>query len=537
MAVADRIVTHPLNAWTWSGSADTRFAPRLADFRPADSQTVVEMMEGKYLLAGETVETGGTSPFALLDESDAWQLELNGFGWLRHFAGVTDPGQRAFARTLVRDWLARHERFDRDIWGVFVTGRRVLNWLKAYALLTDGASPDQMRRLNRSLAIQLHSLKVRAGLSPDPMARIMAAIALAGAALSEAETAGDLDALVGDLAALLARTVDGDGLVITRNPLHQIQILVELIPVNQALIQRHGRLAPLLAQRMEAMHRALDHLVLGTREAAFFHGCGQVPVELVLSIGAQSGIRSSGSGLVGGYGVLVDGPGKLVADGGRLPPIEASRDAHASALAFEFACGSTLVAGNCGPAPAQLDDSRDLFRHTSAHSAPTIDDLSSATIVGRGPGREAALENARPGAIGFDAAENTLELRSGAYGERYGLDIVRRLTLMGGGQTLVGQDRFVAGPGRKKQQGAFSIRFHLAPGVVVERSAEEDLIRLVYRNGEVWTFLWEGAAAEIDDSVRHSAHFGLNRTRQIVLHGPAFDGADIAWVFTRQSQG
>src|SRR5690606_16873636 len=98
----DRIVTHPLNAWTWSGSADTRFAPRLADFRPADSQTVVEMIEGKYLLAGETVETGGTSPFALLDESDAWQLELNGFGWLRHFAGVTDPGQRAFARTLVR---------------------------------------------------------------------------------------------------------------------------------------------------------------------------------------------------------------------------------------------------------------------------------------------------------------------------------------------------------------------------------------------------------------------------------------------------
>jgi uncharacterized heparinase superfamily protein len=70
---------------------------------------------------------------------------------------------------------------------------------------------------------------------------------------------------------------------------------------------------------------------------------------------------------------------------------------------------------------------------------------------------------------------------------------------------------------------------------VTERWDGEDLIRLVYRNGEGWAFLWEGASADIEDSVRHSAHFGLVKTRQIVLHGPARNEAEIAWVFTRQS--
>src|SRR5690606_11857151 len=176
-----------------------------------------------------------------------------------------------------------------------------------------------------------------------------------------------------------------------------------------------------IARRIEAMHKALEKLVLGTREPVYANGCGQVPVELVLAIAAQSGVRGSGSGLCGGYGVLVDGPGKVVADSGLVPPVEFAADAHAGALSFEYACGSTLVAGNCGPAPGQLAESRNLFRHTSAHSAPTIEDISSAGI-----GRSGALQlRGAPPQITLEAQENAVEMRSGAYRDRYGLDIVR----------------------------------------------------------------------------------------------------------------
>ncbi len=534
LAIVGRAVTHPLLNWTWSGASETRYAARLTEFRPSDPDSVLEMMEGKYLLSGRMVDSGGVSPFAVETEDAIWYADLHGFGWLRHFSAQTDPGGRAFARTLVLDWIGRYGRFDADAWDVFITSRRILNWLKALSLLTEGALPDQSRAIFRSLSSQIQSIKVRAGLASDPMDRLMAAIGLLGAALCELEESPDLEQSVDGLETLLGEVIDADGLIKSRNPYAQIQILTEIVPVTQLLGQRHTQMAGRLSGRIEAMHRAFDALVMGTREAVFANGCGQLPVELVLAIGAQSGARMSASGLVGGYGVLLDGVGKIVADSGRTPPLELAHNAHAGALSFEFSCGSTLVCGNCGPAPASLAESRNLFRHSSAHSAPTIDDMSSARIGGGGLSGDGLLPRGPEPEIAYGREDNALEIRTGAYRDRYGLDIVRRLTLIGGGHTLVGQDRFEAA-GKGRQQGEFSIRFHLAPGIAVERSDGEDLIRFRYRSGEAWSFLWEGARADVEDSVRNSAYFGLNRTRQIVLHGPAQAGTEIAWVFTRQS--
>nr|WP_246473094.1 heparinase II/III family protein [Pelagibacterium limicola] len=534
LSLADRFVTNPIFSWTWADSSGGGYVARLAEFRPTDSQSVLEMMEGKYLLAGEMVDTAGISPFAIDIGSDAWFADLNAFGWLRHFRDLTDTGQRRFARTLVLDWIARNRRFDRDSWGVFITARRVLNWLKSYALLTEEAGPDEIRRINSAIDSQVQSLKLRAQYDPDPEAQLMAAIALTGAALSAAEEPKSLGTLVRELEALAGRQFDADGMHLSRSPLVQIRLLSELIPVIQLLKQRHAGLAAMIASRTEAMHRMLDRLVLGTREPAYMNGCGQVPVDLILSIGAQSGARAQGSGLGGGYGILVDGAGKLVADSGLVPPLGFAGHAHAGALSFEFSSGTTLVAGSCGPAPSQLPESRNLFRHSSAHSAPTIDDISSAEVGGRGFLADRLRPIGPAPSVRLIEDENALEMLSSAYRGRFGIDVARRLTLMGAGHTLVGQDRFIAAGRQPGREGGFSLRFHLAPGAALERAGSEDLIRIVHKNGEAWSFLWEGADADIEDSVRHSAHFGLLRTNQIVLSGRVRAGHEVAWVFTRQ---
>src|SRR5690554_4470427 len=180
LSLASTAVTHPLFSWTWSGAADTGLVGRLNEFRPPDGQSVVEMMEGKYLLGGVLVETGGQSPFALNGVPDAWFGDLHSFGWLRHFRDASDIGQRRFARTLVLDWTARYGRFDTETWASFVTARRVLNWLKSYELLVEEASPDHVRAINGTLLRQLQSLKVRAPLATTPRDKLMIAIALVG---------------------------------------------------------------------------------------------------------------------------------------------------------------------------------------------------------------------------------------------------------------------------------------------------------------------------------------------------------------------
>lgn len=533
LSLADGFVTNPMFSWTWSESSGGGFVARLDDFRPADSQTVFEMMEGKYLLSGELVDTVGTSPFGVDVGSDTWFADLNSFGWLRHFRDITDKGQRRFARTLVLDWIGRNQNFDRDSWATYVTARRILNWLKVYDLLTEDASSDEVRRINAALNRQVQSLRIRAKLDTEPVAQLMAGVALVGAGLCSSEPPKDFEALVRRLDLFVQRQFDRDGLHVSRSPQIQIQILAELFPVHHLLRVRYSELAATLNPRMEAMHRALDALVLGTREPVYMNGCGQVPVDLVLAIGAQSGARLQGSGIVGGYGILVDGSGKLVADSGLVPPLEHSGNAHAGALSFEFSSGTTLVAGNCGPAPIQLPESANLFRHSSAHCAPTIDDASSAIVGGPGWLSNRLRPIGPEPTITLFAEENALELTSPAYRSRYGVDIARRLTLMGAGHTLVGQDRFVAAGRHAMRGGMFNLRFHLAPGAVAERAAD-DMVRITHKGGEAWAFLWEGAAIEVEESVRHSAHYGLLKTQQLVLSGPIEAGHEIAWVFTRQ---
>jgi uncharacterized heparinase superfamily protein len=535
LSLADRTVTSPLFSWSWSGVSQGKYAGRLSDFRPTDSQSVIEMMDGKYLLANHMIDTHGVSPFATDTDDDEWFEDLQAFGWLRHFSELRDGGQRRFARTLVTDWIGRYGDFDREAWAVFITARRILNWLKNYDLIVEGANPEQIKTIARSLAAQIQSLRVRQALTTEPLARLMSAIALVGAAVCAEEKPKELVALSEKLAQMLDNQLDADGMHLSRNPHSQIQLLSELIPVNQALNARHPEGGAVIARKVEAMHRALDRLLLGTREIAYVNGCGQLPVDLVLAIAAQSGARSIGSGLSGGYGVLVDGRGKVVADCGRVPPLGFADNAHAGALSFEFACGGTLVVGNCGPAPSQLPESATMFRHTAAHSAPTIDDVSSARLGGLGlAGDLLRLRGAQP-RIEIDLAGNAIEMASEAYRQRYGLDLARRLTLMGGGQTLVGQDRFTAAGRKAPRQGDYIIRFHLDQGAVPERDENDQMIRIEFRSGEVWAFLWEGAQAEIEESVRHSAWFGLVRTFQIVLSGPARPETEIAWVFTQQS--
>jgi uncharacterized heparinase superfamily protein len=149
-----------------------------------------------------------------------------------------------------------------------------------------------------------------------------------------------------------------------------------------------------------------------------------------------------------------------------------------------------------------------------AHSAPSID---------------AEDAERTPPIIALDTADHLLTLGTTGYAKRYGVDLERRLTLLAEGTTLVGQDRMIA---NGTPSGLLSVRFHLAPKVMVRRVSGEGLVRLVLPNGAVWSFLWEGADFHEEESVRQSSYLGFHKTRQLVLETEAAADREIAWIFT-----
>ncbi len=522
LGLADQLVTLPVLRWTWRGQNEIAFTGDLPDFRPADREAVRDMMSGRYLLASKLFETGGASPFMLDVDHPDWWNNLHSFSWLRHFRDVRDPGERLFARTLVLDWIGREGQFEHDSWTLTLTAQRVLNWLRHLNLLLDGATPDQAKTMQRSLGIQVQSLRVRGPLATDPTETLFAAIGLLGAELCNASDVPDIDGSVARLDAVLARQLDQDGLHLSRNPKVQLALLTELTSLKRAL-GRHGNPQTAeLSNRIDRMHEALDALTLSSGEPVYFNGCGQVPHDILVAVQANGPIPSRHSGLLGGYGIVRTGESVVIADSGLVPPAGFDGDIHAGALAFEFSHASELIVGSCGPAPSDMPENRDLFRQSVAHSAPTID---AENAVSR--------SRAQP-KIELDSAEHMLAMTTSGYAGHFGAEIERRLTLLSGGTTLVGQDRIIAESSNPK--GRLAVRFHLAPGIDVRRSSGDGMARLILPNGNVWSFLWEGGTFHEEDSVRQSSYLGFHRTRQLVLETDVTPGAELAWIFTLEQQ-
>ncbi|HEY8576517.1 MAG TPA: heparinase II/III family protein [Devosia sp.] len=515
LGLADAMVTLPIARWTWRSLADDAFAGDIPELRPADRETVRDMMAGRYLLASKLVETDGASPFSLDVSHPDWWLSLHGFAWLRHFRDVRDAGERLFARLLVLDWIGHEGQFQHDTWAPALTAQRVLNWLRHLPLLLDGANPAEQRTIQRLLGAQIQSLKVRAGLTSEPAEAILVATALLAAEFCEQNERTDIASRVERLNALLAEQLDSDGMHLSRNSKLQLQLLVELVSIRSVAASAKSEAGNELMAQIDRMHEALDALTLSSGEPAYFNGCGHLAHDVLIAIQANGPVRKRRSRLLGGYGILREGQTVVVADSGIAPPVGMDADRHNSALAFEFSHGSELILGSCGPAPSDLPDSKALFRQGIAHSGPTID---AEDIP---PPRAPMLE--------LVPADNLLTLTSSGFAKRFGVELERRITLLSGGTTLVGQDRMI---GKSTPSGLLAIRFHLAPNVMVRRNGGEGLVRLVLPSGAVWSFLWEGAQCREEESVRQSAYVGFHKTRQLVLEADVVADAEVAWIFT-----
>jgi uncharacterized heparinase superfamily protein len=292
-------------------------------------------------------------------------------------------------------------------------------------------------------------------------------------------------------------------------------LLVELVSVRHIAAAVKSEAGNELVAQIDRMHECLDALTLSSGEPVYFNGGGHLPHDVLIAIQANGPTRRRRSMLLGGYGILRDGEAVVIADSGLMPQPGLAGELHASALAFEFSHGTELILGSCGPAPADLPDSKPLFRQGVAHSAPTID-------------AEDVPAQRQP-VLTLDAADQLLTLSTTGYGKRFGVELERRLTLISGGTTLVGQDRMIA---TGTPSGLLAIRFHLAPGTMVRRNRGEGIVRLVLPNGAVWSFLWEGGSLREEESVRQSAYIGFHKTRQLVLEADVTGDAEVAWIFT-----
>ncbi len=516
------------------------------DLRTGDATLANEIYSGRFAFAGKVMTLDGRTPFDLVPPSVEWAQALHGFGWLRHLRAAGTTIARANARAIVGDFMrdpgaARAVASEPE-----VAAHRVISWLAQATFLLQDAEVDFYRRFMRSLAKQVRQLRRMASDAPDGYPRLVVLVALTFAGLCMSDQGRLLRVATRRLCEELDRQILSDGGPLTRNPGMLIALLLDLLPLRQAFTARNQPAPPALMNAVDRMMPMLRFFRHGDGAFAHFHGMGPTPADQLATILAFDDARGApvANAPYSGYQRLEARGVVLVADTGPPPPLSASWEAHASCLAFEFSSGRHRIVVNCGVAEVNPELWAQPARATAAHSALVVADTSSCRFLkgGRmtrlmgvpivaGPKNVEVQRGVRNGAVLLRASHD-------GYAEAFGLIHQRsfRLDLEGG--RLDGED--VVRPlaeGSAPRPEPFAVRFHLHPGVRVERLEDPHTALLTLPNGEAWAFAAPQVPVQVEESVYLAATGGPRRTSQLVLMGAAARTPRLIWTFVRTQEG
>lgn len=511
------------------------------DLRTADPTVATDIYAGVFVFSGQIAECRGRSPFELEPPSRDWARVLHGFGWLRHLRCADTAIARSNARILVDDWL-RITDHPAIAWEPEVVARRTMAWLAQSPMILVEADQAFYHRFLAGLTRHFRWLRAHWGEEASGLPRLKVAIAVLATAVAVDGFRRHIKTASRRLDDELRRQILPDGGHVGRNPLAILEVLIDLLPVRQALTARGLAVSPVMMGAIDRMMPMLRFFRHADGAFVLFNGATTTPTDLVATVLAYDDGqgRPHGNAPHSGYQRLEAEKSVVVMDCGVPPPPEYADTAHAGTLAFELSSDHARFVVNCGAPFRPAPDWRRVARTTAAHSTLVVDDHSSATlretglladllgpVLLRGPRHVPVEREETDGTVTVTASHD-------GYAAGHGVIHHRTLRLSADGDTLDGHDLLEPIDGADIGE-PFVVRFHLHPSVKVGRLGDGAVV-LIGNAGEGWEFRCHDIVPEIEESVHLADLHGVRRTSQIVLTADGNGPRDLHWQFQRTAR-
>jgi uncharacterized heparinase superfamily protein len=510
------------------------------DLRSLDPFVAEEILEGRFPLAGRTLETFGQSPFSVELPSRAFAKRLHSFAWLRHIRAHKTEASCEHAREIVIDWIITYGRQRKGVaWEPNVVAERVIAWLSHSTVVLQGAEPGFYRRFMKSLAYQVRYLRKIAPYSPEGETRLRQRIALAMASISMPTRAAYIRREGGRLDRELEQQILPDGGHISRNPRAMLDLLLDLLPLRQTYINLGHDLPQKLIPAIDRMYPALRFFRHQDGDLALFNGASATSASELMSVlryDESAGKPFKAMPHMSYHRLSAEGTTLIMDTGQSLSP-DLSSTAHAGSLSFEMSSGRHRFIVNCGAPKAASRSYHTLARSTAAHSAVTLDETSSSRIARSKLAGAILLPGvSRVEVERWDDAHGNDWLRAihNGYVGDYGYYYEREIGLSSKGNKIKGHDRFFVAEGDDPPAGAVPAvaRFHIHPAINLKRRDDESVC-LHAPDGETWIFTAPGLHVLIDEDIFFADVAGIRPSQQLVIEFSPPDMSEIRWMLRR----
>lgn len=522
----------------FSASVPDRLLVAPTDLRAIDPFVAEEIAEGRFPLAGTSLDTEGQSPFAVELPSRAFAQRLHSFAWLRHIRAHRTEASCARTRSIVASWIALHGRRRRGTaWEPGVVAERVIAWLSHSTVVLQGAEAGFYRRFMKSLTYQVRYLRRIARGLPLDETRLRIRIALSMASVSMPTRNAYIKREGKRLDRELERQILPDGAHVSRNPRVILDLLLDLLPLRQTYINLGHDLPPKLIPTIDRMYPALRFFRHQDGDLALFNGATSTPASELMSVLRydETGGSPFKSMPHAHYHRLSVDRVTIIVDTGTPLSADLSQRAHAGCLSFEMSSGRNRFIVNAGAPKFAARDFRRLARSTAAHSAVTVNETSSSRSMRSyfcGASILAGASVTHVERWDDQHGNDWLQAVHDGYLSEYGYLLEREIGLSGKGNKIKGHDRLFTADGvRAKTSIPAAARFHIHPAIVLSRRDKETVV-MTAPDGEAWTFAAPGLAVDIEEDIFFADASGFRSSQQLVIAFSS-DTPEIRWMLKR----
>ena len=528
---------------TWSARrAYFELVPR--DIHTADPTRASEWLEGYIALAGDVIDLQGRKLFSIAPPSDAFARELHSFEWLRHVrafelaSATPQEAQRIAARAArehLMNWIETRRRHPALAHTPQMAARRALALTNHASFLLDDAEPATYRAIMACILDSTRSAFVRRSLVSDPTDHCMLIMACASVAYALGEHIALKQQTRQALSQALKEAFNADGGPRSRRPGDLPPLLAGLISLKALIEGREMGVPQELLESVENGMRFLRMMRHRDGTLARFQGTtaiASLQTDLVASILFFDTERGPLPILAAqtGYARLEAPDSVVLIDCGGPPPPQASSQAHASALAFEWSLGRCKIITNAPEIGYTVDADILDQRRTMAHSTLCVGGVSSARFAGP----QADCEMTNPGmTVSAQKSQNAptrgIRARHTGYRQQFGVDHLRTLSLSDNGRVVEGHDQLVLSSGAvaANNRNPFKIAFQLQPGAKV-RSESERRLRIAVQHHSI-VFEADAGTVSIEDPTDRPTYRGPSRARRIIVSGPLTGPSEVRW--------
>lgn len=468
------------------------------------------MLLGRFNFAG--AEVVGI-PARLFEDKgpEAWREELNSLSWLRHLAADERQFSALVARSLVMEWAKQPLR------SIPVAARInaliVLCETSSFLCANDSASfTERLGHMVSTHATHLSHARFRSsGL------QLRAAIALLHATVAFRMPQAATDIAVQRFASAIDAVVLPDGGHMSRNAAKLADILIDLLPLRDALARGRQTIPQILVATIERMQLMLLMMSDEALRLANFQGAAKIDGALMEALLGESAGHGKPLALApyAGFARLAHGSSLLLMDTG-------TPGSCASPLAVEFTDGHEPLIVNCGMPPAAKADWESALSRIAAHSTLAIEGFSEACTH---------VLSSRL----VESSEGTLISAVNEMKRRYETLIHRRsMFLNENGEDLRGEDIIEGAPGKFTKRNIV-LRFHLHPAVRAVRGSSGSTVSLILEGGSIWTFRHRGGLMALEESV-YAGGGSPKPSTQIVIRAAHEGNLSVKWSLRRSPQ-